>query len=579
MQTNLTGKPSIDRPWMKYYPDVLMQMIHRPLCTVTEYLKQRCPGMEVAAVEYYGEQVSWQTIFDEAEATARGLKALGFGEGDQIPVFLRLVPEFIPLLLAAEKIGASILCRDNTLEENVEAVQKAGAATIFAHDFLSQQELEAYQRAGVVHVILVNPLHRGSRDAMPDYIQSSLDELYPEVAAAGSAVMNWDEFLALGESYTGPVDAPVDIDRPLFRAYTSGSTGSSKQVIHSANTMLSIVCQMNFYGGGSSGIRPTWLVTCLPPALVAVVVAMVLLPLSSDKLLIMDPFVSVEDVDLELMRYKANNWPSIPMFIELLMRNGRVPDDYDMSHLLALGAGCEAYNNNQIQRAQQFLLDHNCNIRLTTGYGCSEAGSNIALPMSPHPVIDGNVGVPMPLCTVSIFKPGTQEELTYNQMGEICICGPGNMLGYDNEASTAKALQRHADGKVWLHVGDLGYMNEDGVIYVMTRGSSPRYGGGDLAVQPMENLVADAQIEGIDDEFFVVAPDDEHAGFFLPYLYVVLQDGYTVEDIRDQVYACLEEYMWPVEILPISERPFFHFKTNRLGLIRELQKARFCVSK
>ena len=95
----------------------------------------------------------------------------------------------------------------------------------------------------------------------------------------------------------------------------------------------------------------------------------------------------------------------------------------------------------------------------------------------------------------------------------------------------------------------------------------------------MENLVADAQIEGIDDEFFVVAPDDEHAGFFLPYLYVVLQDGYTVEDIRDQVYACLEEYMWPVEILPISERPFFHFKTNRLGLIRELQKARFCVSK
>ncbi|MGM9593424.1 MAG: AMP-binding protein [Candidatus Onthomonas sp.] len=529
--------------------------------------------MDVAAVEYYGEQISWQTIFDETEKTARALKALGFGEGDQIPLFLRLVPEFLPLLLAAEKIGASILCRDNTLEENVEAVSKAGANTIFAHTFLSRDEMDAFHRAGVIHFILVDPLHYGSREAMPGYIQSRLDSFYSDVPASGPSTMSWDAFLALGESYNGPIEAPVDINRPLFRAYTSGSTGPSKQVIHSADTMLSTVCQMNFYGGVSD-TRPTWLVTCLPPALVAVVVSMVLLPLSSNKLLIMDPFVFERDVDLELMRYKANNWPCIPMFVELLMRNGRMGDDYDLSHLLAMGPGCEAYNNNQIQRAQKFLLDHNCNIRLTTGYGCSEAGSCITLPMSPHPVVNGNVGVPMPLGIVSIFKPGTQEELTYNQMGEICITGPGNMLGYDDAESTAQALQLHDDGRVWLHMGDLGCMNEDGVLYVMTRGASPRYGGGDLAVQPMENLVADAHIEGIDDEFFVVIPDDEHPTYFLPYLYVVLHDGYTVEDIQAQVDSCLEEYMQPVEIISIAERPFFHFKTNRIGLTQELRQIR-----
>ena len=572
-QTKLTGKPSIDRPWMKYYPDFLLQMISRPLCSVTEYLKKCCPGMEVSAVEYYGEQITWQTIFDETEKAARSLRALGIGEGDQIPVFLRLVPEFIPLLLAAEKIGASILCRDNTVEENVEAVQKAGAVTIFAHEFLSRDEMDAFRRAGVIHFILVDPLNHGSRDGMPDYIQSRLSSYYSDVSASGPSTMSWQEFLALGESYTGPVEAPVNIDRPLFRAYTSGSTGPSKQVIHSANTMLSVVCQMNFYGS-SEAVRPNWLVTCLPPALVAVVVAMVLLPLSSNKLLIMDPFVSERDVDLEVMRYKANSWPCIPMFVELLMRNGRMGDDYDLSHLLAMGPGCEAYNNNQIQRAQKFLLDHNCNIRLTTGYGCSEAGSSITLPMSPHPVVNGNVGIPMPLGIVSIFKPGTQEELTYNQMGEICITGPGNMLGYDDAESTAKALQLHDDGRVWLHMGDLGCMNEDGVLYVMTRGASPRYGGGDLAVQPMENLVADAHIEGIDDEFFVVIPDDEHPGYFLPYLYVVLNEGYTVDDIREQVNSCLEEYMRPVEIIPIAERPFFHFKTNRIGLTQELRQIR-----
>ena len=45
-----------------------------------------------------------------------------------------------------------------------------------------------------------------------------------------------------------------------------------------------------------------------------------------------------------------------------------------------------------------------------------------------------------------------------------------------------------------------------------------------------------------------------------------------MDDIQDQVTDCLEEYMYPVEIIPIPERPFFHFKTNRIGLVRELQE-------
>lgn len=144
-------------------------------------------------------------------------------------------------------------------------------------------------------------------------------------------------------------------------------------------------------------------------------------------------------------------------------------------------------------------------------------------------------------------------------------------LGYDRPEATAKALQVHADGKTWLHTGDIGYMSEDGVLYTMTRGASPRFGGGDLMVQPLENIVADADIKGIKDEFFVIVPDDEHEGCFLPYLYVQLKDGYTLDDVRDKINACLpERYMRPVEIFTVPERPFFHFKTNRIGLSKEI---------
>lgn len=565
----MTGKPSIDRPWIKYYPEPLRK-IQAPDCTVKEYLKLNCPGEDVAAMEFYGNQISWKTVFEQAEAVARSLRAAGFKEGDQIPVFISSVPEFIYLLLAAEQIGASLLCRDNTLRENVEAVQKAGTKAMFAHDFLSQDELGSYlANTAVEKVILLDACQSCRREDMPDYIQKSLDSRYPDEKAHGSKTLTWDEFLALGESYTGVVDAPRDINRPLFRAYTSGSTGPSKQVIHSARTMLAVIAQMNFYGG-SDEYRPTWLVAVLPPCLVAVVVSMLLMPLASNKLLILSPYCAIEDLDLEMMRYRPNSWALIPLFIETIMRSKRIPADYDMSHLAAAGAGSESYNNNQRKRTEKFLASHNCKIRFTSGYGSSESGSTVALPMTPHPLGNGNVGVPTILNVVSIFEPGTQNELTYNQLGEICISGPGVMLGYDDPEATAKALQVHEDGMTWLHSGDIGYMNEDGVIYVLTRGKAPRYGGGDLATLPMENRLADAEIEGIDDEFFVVVPDKDHPGCFLPYLYVVLHEGYSIADIEEPVRNALDDYMQPVEIFELPERPFFHYKTNRIGLTKEL---------
>ena len=566
----LTGKPSIDRPWMNFYPPFMAQL-QVPDCTLREYLTANCPGETVAAIHYYGVEITWKTLFETADCAAAALKAVGFGEGDQIPVFLQNVPEFYFLLLAAEKIGASLLCRDNTLDENVDAVAKSGAKTILAHSYLSREEMEAYlTRTATEKIIVIDPLQSGDYNAMPAHVRASLNTHYGYTRAEGDAIIDWEAFLAMGDAYTGTVEAPVDHNRPLLRAYTSGSTGPSKQVIHSAHSVIGVLTQMNFYGA-QDNYRPTWLVTALPPALIAVVVSMVLLPLASNKYLILDPFCAPEDIDLEMMRYRPNCWPLIPMFIETIMRSKRVPADYDMSHLFSAGAGAEAFNNNQLKRAQQFLDDHNCKARFTTGYGCSEAGSNVTLPMTEHKLGNGNVGIPMPLTVISIFKPGTTEELGYNEPGEICVSGPGVMLGYDSPAATAKTLKVHEDGRVWLHIGDIGYMTEEGILYTMTRGASPRFGGGDLMIQQIENLIADADIKGIKDEFIVIAPDPDHHGYYLPYLYVVLRRDYKIDDIREAVMECLEPHMRPVEILAIRERPFFHFKTNRIGLIEELR--------
>ena len=120
-------------------------------------------------------------------------------------------------------------------------------------------------------------------------------------------------------------------------------------------------------------------------------------------------------------------------------------------------------------------------------------------------------------------------------------------------------------------LGDTGYINEDGVVFALGRGLNKRYDPDPekaerLVDVMLENLVCDAEIPGLKDCFFVTRPDKEHDGYSVPYMYAVLEDGYTLDEVEADVNAALEPYQRPVEIIQIPERPFYHFKTNRLHL-------------
>lgn len=98
IKQKLTGKPSIDRPWMQYYPQEMIENLTVPNSTIYEYLMYNCPGDDVVAIHYYGRDITWKQIKEETDKVARALKAVGFGENDEIPMFLRSVPEFISLI-------------------------------------------------------------------------------------------------------------------------------------------------------------------------------------------------------------------------------------------------------------------------------------------------------------------------------------------------------------------------------------------------------------------------------------------------------------------------------------------------
>ena len=537
-----------------------------PTITVETFLRAKNPDENKIAFEYYGNKITWKEFWGEVDKAAKSLKILGFGEGNRIPVFLQSVPAHFILLIAAERIGAAIICRDDIPEELCFAIRKSKSETAFVMDYTSKSDEDLFRATTPMkRVIKVSPYDYADRKSVPDYVEKEIASRYTGAIETTEGDLTWDEFLALGKDYTEDYMAQEDANRPVFGAYTSGSTGISKLVIHSSSNIVATAFQMSIFIPPSD-VPEKWWLPILPPALIAVTVSMAIFPLSAGLIMVLDPFCPLEDIDIAFMEQKPNFWALIPMFCEMLMKSDRIPEDYDMSHLRSIGTGAEAMNERKTQEVEAFFHKHNVKATLSAGYGQSEGCSNFTLPNPMFPLVDGCVGMPMPATTMAVFSEDL-EELNYGEIGELCMTGPAMMLhyaGWRGDELTERTLINHPDGNCWLHTGDKAYINEHGIVYILGRGTTKRFGGGELYMMRMETKAV--RVAGVEDGFFCFVPDQDHEGYFLPYFFVILDETKSLDEVKAGLADALEEYEYPVDIRVIKERPYFHFKTNRKEL-------------
>ena len=561
----LTGKASVDKPWLQFYPEALRN-VEVPTITVETFLRAKNPDENKIAFEYYGNKITWKEFWGEVDKAAKSLKILGFGEGNRIPVFLQSVPAHFILLIAAERIGAAIICRDDIPEELCFAIRKSKSETAFVMDYTSKSDEDLFRATTPMkRVIKLSPYDYADRKSVPDYVEKEIASRYTGAIETTEGDLTWDEFLALGKDYTEDYMAQEDVNRPVFGAYTSGSTGISKLVIHSSSNIVATAFQMSIFIPPSD-VPEKWWLPILPPALIAVTVSMAIFPLSAGLIMVLDPFCPLEDIDIAFMEQKPNFWALIPMFCEMLMKSDRIPEDYDMSHLRSIGTGAEAMNERKTQEVEAFFHKHNVKATLSAGYGQSEGCSNFTLPNPMFPLVDGCVGMPMPATTMAVFSEDL-EELNYGEIGELCMTGPAMMLhyaGWRGDELTERTLINHPDGNCWLHTGDKAYINEHGIVYILGRGTTKRFGGGELYMMRMETKAV--RVAGVEDGFFCFVPDQDHEGYFLPYFFVILDETKSLDEVKAGLADALEEYEYPVDIRVIKERPYFHFKTNRKEL-------------
>ncbi len=169
-----------------------------------------------------------------------------------------------------------------------------------------------------------------------------------------------------------------------------------------------------------------------------------------------------------LIKKKPNLIPGVPTLFEALLRADRL-ENADLSFLRGVFSGGDSLSIELKKKVDAFLAAHNSPVQIREGYGTTECVTASCLtPFNMYR--EGSIGIPFPDTYYKIVKPGTTDEVAPNLDGEICISGPTVMLGYvDNPEETHDTLRRHGDGRIWLHTGDLGFMDRDGFVYFRQR--------------------------------------------------------------------------------------------------------------
>ena len=204
----------------------------------------------------------------------------------------------------------------------------------------------------------------------------------------------------------------------------------------------------------------------------------------------------------------------------------------DLSMLKYAISGGDSLSSNLSERINDFLKEHGSKIKISQGYGMTEALAAVALSFG-EAYRDGSIGIPFPGNYIKIVAPGTQDEVPYGEDGEICVSGPTVMLGYLNdEKETNEALQKHKDGAIWLHTGDIGMMNENGIIYYRQRLKRMIITSGyNVYPSHIEQVIEEhpavlkCSVVGIPHPYKVEVPK----------AYIVLKDGYSPISVKGSI--------------------------------------------
>lgn len=460
---------SASAPWFKFYGD-MPHTLNYPAKTIYELV--RAAALKYpndVAYEFMGKNVTYSQFMARIDRVAKALLALGVGKGDRFTICMPNCPQALDTFYALNRIGAV-----SNMIHPLSAPSEIAFYLNFSHSKAVLTLDQFYGKLDQIRGDLKQPTKLVIAQ-IKDELPAPLNLLYPmtkaarkvpKLPAAGDFI-RWKDFLRGGKTIDELPDHPIGYTEGASILYSGGTTGTTKGILLSSANFNATALQ-TIAASGLHDIHGKKMLSVMPIFHGFGLGIGIHTALVGGATCILVPQFNVKTYAKLLIKKKPNLVPGVPTLFEALLRTDLL-EDADLSFLDGMFSGGDSLSVELKHKVDDFLKAHRAKIQIREGYGTTECVTASCLTPKDY-ARSGSIGIPFPDTYYKIVKPGTTEETDPNIEGEICISGPSVMMCYvDNPEETAQTLRRHADGRIWLHTGDLGAMDTDGFVYFRQR--------------------------------------------------------------------------------------------------------------
>ncbi len=457
----------VKAPWLKNYGEVKFNLdyFEGSMWEAVRNIAHRYPNY--IAFDFMGSTTTYAKFEQEVYVCAKALRAIGVKPGDKVTICMPNCPQTVIMFYAVNLMGGIAnmihpLSSENEIEFFINHSKSVCALTM---DMFYAKFEAIRKNLKTLNTLVIARI--------PDALSVPMKAGYAltqgkKVAKipADAPILRWNDFIKKGKAYIGEYMATVKREDPAVILYSGGTTGTTKGILLSNLNFNALKEQII---ATNPIFKPGDKMLCVMPMFHGFGLGVTIHSmLANGGRCILVPRFTAETYAKDIVKHRCNFIAGVPTLYEALLRQPRM-EGADLSCLKGVFSGGDSLSVELKKRFDAFLAEHNASIQVREGYGTTECVTASCLtPL--HLQKEGSIGQPFPDTYYKIVDVGTNIEVPYGTEGEICISGPSVMLGYlDQPEETANTLRVHGDGRVWLHTGDLGTMDEDGFIYFRQR--------------------------------------------------------------------------------------------------------------
>ena len=456
-------------PWLKYYGRTPASLDY-PHLTMYQMVAQAAREYpDHTAYVFMGKKTSYREFMQRIEAAAKGLYRMGIRKDDRVTICMANTPQALDCFYALNRIGAvpNMIHPLSAAQEIAFYLNFSKSKAILTLDQFYYKVAEIMPQVENACEILIAKV--------ADELPAPLKALYPMTKGARAmkklpktGYTLWYKMVSAGRGQVLPADdGKYDACGAIL--YSGGTTGTTKGIMLSNLNFNALALQTIAASGFTKAEIADMKMLSVMPVFHGFGLGIgIHTPLVAGGTCILIPQFNVDTYAEVLVKQKPNLIPGVPTLFEALLRAQKL-EGADLSFLRGIFSGGDSLSPELKKKVDAFLKAHGCSEQIREGYGTTECVTASCLTPKDY-ARAGSIGVPFPDTFYKIVEPGTTNEVEPNIEGEICVSGPTVMMGYmDNSVETAATLKRHYDGRIWLHTGDLGYMDQDGFVYFRQR--------------------------------------------------------------------------------------------------------------